>query len=327
MRHFLYAIVFLIFSFNLKAQTQIQSKTDKLSRVSRTYGYLLAQQYSLIGINEMFPQLKQQIIISSSNFNSSFGNARINIDKYLRIELGEKEFRKFFKDGEEILENMKSGQVYTIDNAKSYLSEVDKRAKGEIPTPVLETLLYFQYIDNPLLEYSNGYTRVFQSAKHPKSKGVDMQIKAPLSWMQKEGDRPNVVQKYVSDFGDGFENIVLTVKEYNENLSQVDFNNLYSKEGAKLLIPKDAEYITSKRTKIDQVDAIMIIFNNKTESIGMKMNSRVMFFVLIYEKRLITLTCLVGSLGSEIELQKRFDQIAPLFTSVARSIVFNDQYK
>lgn len=56
-------------------------------------------------------------------------------------------------------------------------------------------------------------SRVFRTQGHPKAKGVDFQVRYPASWRPAEGERPNIIQKFVSENGRGLESIMLVVKD------------------------------------------------------------------------------------------------------------------
>ncbi len=326
-KYFFFLITFISIGFWGNGQTAGNFKTVKNVRVSRAYGYLLSQQYSLNRIKEIFPALKQQVIISSSNFNVAFGNARVNMEEYLKGYLGESEFQKFIMDGKDAIRKMEEENPIGLEDANAYLLEIDKRAKGEIPNPILETLLHFQYLNTPSNEFSNGYTKVYSTKNHPKAKGLDMQFKVPLSWRSMEGDRPNVVQKFVTDYGDGLETVVLVVKDLGQDFTQDEFVKIFLEDGGKSFLPDGSNLISTDRTKFDQNEGFVIVFNQTRETLGIKVQMRVMMFYIVYKNKLINFSCGIGSPGSDIELQKRYSQLAPLFLSVGRSIVFNSQYK
>ena len=58
---------------------------------------------------------------------------------------------------------------------------------------------------------------------HPKAKGVNMKLKAPIGWEISEGDRPNVVKKFVKD-GNSF---IVLVKDNVTFFSRKEIKELF----------------------------------------------------------------------------------------------------
>lgn len=40
----------------------------------------------------------------------------------------------------------------------------------------------------------------FDTKNHPKAKGVWATVRYPIGWQSKEGERPNIVQKFTGDY-------------------------------------------------------------------------------------------------------------------------------
>ena len=98
---------------------------------------------------------------------------------------------------------------------------VRARAKGDLPTPVIQTLLMFKprYIRSPTAEFSDGYRQRYESAGTGKAKGVAFNLQVPISWKAMEGNRPNVVAKFVSENGRGLEFFVVLIRAMPTSIS------------------------------------------------------------------------------------------------------------
>ncbi len=60
--------------------------------------------------------------------------------------------------------------------------------------------LIFFLLCIPFISFSQeGLGEYYKSNNHPKSKGLNFQIKKPLGFEQMEADRPNIVQKWMKD--------------------------------------------------------------------------------------------------------------------------------
>ena len=53
----------------------------------------------------------------------------------------------------------------------------------------------------------------FDTKNHPKAKGVWATVRYPTGWQAKEGERPNIVQKFSGDYNDMF--VVLSLQILN----------------------------------------------------------------------------------------------------------------
>ena len=64
----------------------------------------------------------------------------------------------------------------TNELAVNFLKTVNSRAKGDIPSPHLETLLTINpdFYETPQLEFIKGFTKIFRTENHPKAKGIDI---------------------------------------------------------------------------------------------------------------------------------------------------------
>ena len=74
------------------------------------------------------------------------------------------------------LDTTLKSQRISQDIAVQFLDEVESRAKGKIPSPILETLLNYQFKERPANEFARGFKRIYRTKGHRKAKGLDLQI-------------------------------------------------------------------------------------------------------------------------------------------------------
>jgi hypothetical protein len=86
---------------------------------------------------------------------------------------------------------------------------------------------------------------IFNGSGHAKSKGLEFTIKTPKSWTMKEGDRPNIVQKFRSENGNGSAQVVIISKSLPEVFNQETVKELYSKESMKEIFSELGTYVQS----------------------------------------------------------------------------------
>ena len=324
-------LLLLIITRNVFSQANESLVKPKNKRIIQAYGFILGQNYSLDKINSEYPQLKSQIEIAQLEFNSTFGKAVDSLKCYLINSNGEAKFNEFEKKLKIEINKLFGEQLITEKIAISYLEEVKSRAKGNIPTPVLETLLTFQFYDNPEQEFLLGFTNVFKTNGHPKSNNTNWNIRVPKSWKSEEAERPNIIQKFTSDYGSGFQNIMIMAIEFNSNkkLNYINYetNDFFTKENMVKYIPEEAKFISFSNIKIENKTGGMLEYEIITERLGLKLKLRVVEFMFVDRNKLCILKGNVGSENIDYDLSPLMEKFRPLYKLVANSIVLKDDYK
>ena len=164
--------------------------------------------------------------------------------------------------------------------------------------------------------YSNG---------HPKSKGLNFQIKKPLGFEQSEGDRPNIVQKWHTNKSDNNKMvsfmILVQTNEELKDISTEEWNQYLKYEGGvkdiASALPNSSNY------KFFVVDNYPGVISDAEMTI-----QRLDLELTLY---LTQITIFVDSYGFSLQLQspvKRIrDENKGLLYKLANSIIFPDQYK
>lgn len=327
---------FLILLLFLTTINAIGQNTDnlirsKFKRVGEAYGYIKGQEYSLDHIKKKYPQFELNISKAQMSFNLTFGKSKEGIKKYLAEYLGQNKFNEY--EGVLMVEMKKmwGNQIFTEEIATNYISEVESRAKGNIATPVLETLLSFQFSDRPQDELTSGFTTTFKTKGHPKSKNTDWQIKVPKSWKAEEADRPNIIQKFRSDYGSGYQNIMLIVKEMplpkGYKITSEDLNDLFTEKEMKDMVPNGGKFISFTKMTIEKNIGGMIELELSGERLDIKMKIRMVQFMFIRENKMYILQGTVGSEKANTDLSLEMKKYLLLYKLVANTIVVNDQNK
>lgn len=324
-------LLLFIVAINVFGQTTDNFKKPKYKRVSEAYGYLTGQEYSLDLIKKEFPQFEMSILKAKIAFNSTFGESKGGMKKYLAEYLGQNEFNDY---EDKLLSEMKKilgNQSFTEEIATNFISEVESRAKGNIASTVLETLLSFQFFDRPQDELTSGFTTKFKTKGHLKSKNTDWQIKVPKSWKAEEADRPNIIQKFTSDYGSGNQSIMLMVKEMQlpkgYKITKEELNDLFTEKEMKDMVPDGGEFISFTKITLDNNIGGMIEFELTKERLDFKIKIRMVQFMFIRENKMYTLQGTVSSEKVDTDLSLEMRKYLPLYKLVANTIVVNSQYK
>ena len=294
----------------------------------KAYGYLIGQEYSLSKILEFNPNLKSEVVKARLNFNSTFGKAEKNIELELESLFGDN-FNTYKSQMVKQLKEMTAISTYEKEKSLVFLKEVDKRAKGKIEKPILETLLTFQFIDNPSKEFTTGFLKSYTTKGHSKSKDVIINAKVPLSWKQEEAERPNIVQKFTSNNGKGLEGILFLVKDSglpeDYIITEEELNEFFTVNELKQMIPDNNDFVSAQKIYLDGQIGGEITFTTTRKRLDFSITMKSIYFITIVEGKMFFLQCMVSSSNNQ-DLADRFNLFLPLFKKVANSLVFPNKY-
>lgn len=173
-----------------------------------------------------------------------------------------------------------------------------------------------------LKEFLEGGVSKFSSKDHPKAKGANFSINFPRSWLVQESDRPNIVQKFSSQNGRGFESANITTKRFSVSIPERERSRLLSSaERLRDLLPKEATVLSTKPTKIEGQPAGLVEYSINAGRAGLSFEMRALSLAFFQEQTLVVLSFFVAVPGGDSAA--RFEDFKPLFQAVMNSIVFN----
>jgi hypothetical protein len=157
--------------------------------------------------------------------------------------------------------------------------------------------------------------------------GANFQLKYPLSWQSKEGDRPEILRQFVSENGRGRESISLFVSEippaYVPNSKDLD--EMFSEEGIKVMVEAmqpGAKIISAKPIVLDLRKSGMFVMDFTIQQLEHVVKMRSLGFLTVVGNKSINLIGYVSAQpNKEGELAERYMKFEPLFKLVANSFV------
>lgn len=184
-----------------------------------------------------------------------------------------------------------------------------------------------------LAEFAREELVKFSTTGHPKAKGAKFSFKYPKSWIAKEGARPNIVQKFISENGSGIAMLGITVRSFplppGSQPSADDLKEIFDPENQKGLLPTGTILLGAKTTQIDgQLAGIVETFQHG-ENAGIKVDSQ-MFAVSFFDGGLLViLQFAISSVPDvrSVDLEKSMAEYKPLFTLIANSIVVESRWQ
>ena len=281
-------------------------------------------------LSNLYPELSRKLFLVQTEFNSEFDAAFDNIDQIFSSKLSDWEQRK------EAIRNSVSDKLsYTNiskSDAEQFLQKVKSRVNGELPSPVLETLLMFhpKYIRSPRLLFTDGYTKEYRSNKSTKAKGVDLAIEYPASWKAKEGRRPNAVQNFIRNNGYGKEVVVIIIKNYPEEIAEkISERNILSLLDENIWgnVSENTITIDEGSVTLANKPAIWGEFTGSVDRVGIKMDMHGLGFAMIDNKAMVQISFMImQEEENNVDITSKFQHLAPTFQMMLNSLDFYDKY-
>jgi len=175
---------------------------------------------------------------------------------------------------------------------------------------------------NELSNFSFELGEYLSIKGHPKSKDVNMKLKAPIGWKVEEGNRPNIVKKFTKDG-----NIYLIIIKENmtffsrneivESFVDDDEINDFIVDATSFF--ENPEILDKSIVTIDTYPAIKFKIKVKMENSGITLPMVIIYWYVFYEDKLVLLqaTSLDNAESRVLE---------PLYLLITNSVIFPDQY-
>jgi len=292
--------------------------------ISKTYGYYQGQLYSLNTIKKKYPKLSNDVFIAKSEFDSSFGESIKNIDKIMG------KYDSWNSIKQNIIKSIHTKldlSNLTCKESIQFIQLVKQRAKGNIKTPVLETLLILnpEYEKYPEKEFYDGFKKKYNCDDFVKSKEVDFSIDIPMSWASKKANRPNIVRKFISQNGYGTVMAMVLVLNFpnGEYLSTNDIKGMVNQKEMKEALPANAMLKDYGFIKLETLPGYWQRYSITLQRVRKIITIEVLAYTIFYGDKLIQIQFQVGDFNNN-NLEKKFE---PLFDSIINSFVLTSLYK
>jgi len=157
---------------------------------------------------------------------------------------------------------------------------------------------------------------------HLKAKGVNLKLKYPIGWKIEEGDRPNIVKKFVYK-NNSFMIIVkdnitfFSRNEIRELFKDKEYINEFVTDASSFL--QNPEILYQSIVTVDRYPTLLFTLKGKMERSGIKMDLIFKNWIVFYEDKIVYLQC--GGLDNN-----EFNTLEKLYTSITNSVIFPEQY-
>ena len=157
---------------------------------------------------------------------------------------------------------------------------------------------------------------------HPKAKEVNLKLKVPVGWEVKEGDRPNIVKKFVNEE----KTYLILIKDNVTFFSRKQIREMLQKENfVKEIVQESSSFLKSpvvlnqSVVSIDTYPAIQFKVKGKMERIGFIVPVIMKCWVVFYEDKIVFLQ----SIGVD---NFKFRELEQLYIQITNSVIFPEQY-
>lgn len=318
------SIVFPCWSF-----AELNYNPVAIKALSKAYGFILGQDFQLSRIEKAYPAAGGEVEMTRMAFGAGFPNIRIKIERELSSALGEAELKQLRNEMQRKMVAFLSQQPLTSETAKQFLDQVRARAKGnEIEPDVLNYLLAVKYMSNTAGEFIDGFRQRYRTDGSGKSQGLRLHLQLPRSWIAKDGERPHVVKKWVSEGGTGLANILLLVQDTGgETPNRVEVDQFVRSGEIRTIVPDGGTYIDGGALSMEKSAGYWLEMATPAERAGMKMYSRGYMYQLFFQGKAISLQCVTGgAYNEERKVSTASVKLKPLCQQVMNSVVLDQAY-
>jgi hypothetical protein len=132
----------------------------------------------------------------------------------------------------------------------------------------------------------------FDTKNHPKAKGVWATIRYPTGWQAKEGERPNIVQKFSGDYNDMFVVLSLQILDAGAPVEK-ECSDMSIAEFAEAFSDKASNQIVTnvKKSTHEEKPAFLYDMRGTYERAGMSIVTSNRVMTVCYKRNLISAWC------------------------------------
>lgn len=322
-----------LFVWSANAIAEIKLTNALAKDIGQAYGFYLGQDYSLSEISKKYPSLSGLALIAEKEFSATFKSSIEGMDAIMMKHV-KSEWQKIKNQlTKQIAGSINIDQI-TESQARQFIELVRQRAKGNIESPVIEILLIFKsgYEKNPEREFLDGYKYKYTTNGSGKAKGVAFSIESPKTWAAKEGNRPNIVQKFVSENGRGLELLLILIKKIplrpGEKITEKDVSEILNPKDIKDFLPDGAAHIKSGQLTIENLPGFWVHFRMNMSRVRNSVSMETIMYTIFYKNKMIQIqgqvtTSVNGKPINRGGLQK----YEKLFDLMANSFVIANMYQ
>lgn len=170
----------------------------------------------------------------------------------------------------------------------------------------------------------------FDTKNHPKAKGVWATVRYPAEWQPKEGERPNIVQKFSGDYKGLFVMLALQILDAGAPVEKECRNTPAAEFGKDISEGENQKVTTIKKGNHENKPTYFYDLESKQERAGMAMTTRHRVMSVCYKNTLVSAWCSPMKIDKEKQsfftTQQHLTDVNPLCFQFFNSLVLMDNY-
>lgn len=325
---------------------------DPYVNLGATYSFYLITEFFISESINAFPNYRNELLKIKNQFNYKFGSAFKNIEKKLLVLLEE-------KDSDNLKTKIINDLKYEFDDFKkldidNIITNLERTSRGiDISPQILKTFFIYDplYKNHPEKEIIDGYYQEYYTKNHKKANGLNLKFNIPLTWRGFEGERPHIIQKFISENGGGLEMFQIYISENieNVNLNEIKTENFKTDilkfiENTNINFPSNIIFGKVDKVYLDNIPFIKIRYNLETNSGPMAQitNSITKLegiqYLSFYKDYQIIISFSINNNNYVADILNdqsykvensldRFDKYENLFTIIANSMILYNQWE
>ena len=178
---------------------------------------------------------------------------------------------------------------------------------------------------------AQSFSSKFDSKNHVKAKGVWLTVRYPTGWTAKEGERPNIVQKFVGDYQGLFVTLMLQIKDVGGSI-EGECRAMSTNEFAQVMKDgnENLRVYGVKKTSHENKPAFMYDMEQNLERAGMKSTMSHRAMSICYKNTFISAWCSPALINTAKQTMGSgaadLSRTAPICNQFFNSLVLMDQY-
>lgn len=170
----------------------------------------------------------------------------------------------------------------------------------------------------------------FDTRNHPKAKGVWATVRYPAAWQPKEGERPNIVQKFSGDYKDLFVMLAIQILDAGGPVEKECRDTSAVQFGKDISDGESQKITTIKKGNHENKPTYFYDFESRQERAGVTMTTRSRVMTVCYKNTLVSAWCSPMKIDKEKQTmfttQQHLNDVNPLCFQFFNSLVLMDNY-
>lgn len=298
-----------------------QITTETQSLLLKTFGFIHGQQHTLNTIKQKYPKLITESIIAETEFNKSFSRAISKIILEIQNIYGN-DYNALLTNLEKASDKYIKLKEISEKEALTFINKVKNRAKGNITTPELETLLKYEYLNDPKEEFLANYINTYSVVNYSNSQKLAFSINIPKSWVELDGNLPSTLKKFRSEYGIG--NAIITISKRNLSDNKT-ISDLINEKVLEKSIPENSTILSIDKENINGNLTSIIQYEQISQKTGSNQKRHIIQYSFKYKNTLLLIEYeIYGTIKDILDL--KFKKYNELFHLINKSIKINNNY-